>query len=181
MHSIHRRFGVLASLAILSVGAFSHSEIRSKEANVTMSFRETEMKLTNATVHWISPTLFQIEIGDNHDACKLSRIFNQELSCLDQELNPCSHLKKDQGIRQQRGFKFPVHSTHGPLGVSGTSEPTREIKSLHCSSIVIEPIIRTTKKIADVLILIRRIRVSELTIKLCKEWRVKRSLYKANL
>jgi hypothetical protein len=131
MHIIHRRFGVLASLMILSVGAFSHSEIPSKEANVTMSFRETEMDLTNATVHCLSPTQLQIEVGDKRDACELSRIFNQEL-------DPCSHLKKEQGIRQQRGFKSPVHSTHGPLGVS-TSEPTREIKSLRCSFIVIEP------------------------------------------
>ena len=120
MHSIHRRFCVLASLAILSVGAFSHSEIPSKEANVTMSFRETEMELTNTTVHWISPTLFQIEVGDNHDACELSRIFNQELS-------PCSHSEKEEGIRKQRGLDVPVRSAHGPLS---TSEPTREIKSL---------------------------------------------------
>jgi hypothetical protein len=104
-----------------------------------MSFRETEMELTNATVHWISPTLFQIEVGDNRDACELSRIFNQEL-------NPCSHLKKEQGIRHQRGFKFPLHSTHGPLGVSvSTSDPTREIKSLRCSFIVIEPINQVKK------------------------------------
>ena len=119
MHSIYQRFCVLASLAILSVGAFSHSEIPSKEANATMSFRETEMELTNATVHWISPTLFQIEVGDNHDACELSRIFNQELS-------PCSHSENEEGIHKQRGLKYPVRSAHhGPLS---TSEPTREIK-----------------------------------------------------
>ena len=118
MHSIHRRFCVLASFAILSVSAFSHSEIPSKEANVTMSFRKTEMELTNATVHWISPTLFQIEVGDNHDACELSRIFNQELS-------PCSHSEKKEGIHKQLGLDVPVRSAHGPLS---TSEPTREIK-----------------------------------------------------
>jgi hypothetical protein len=118
MHIIHRRFCVLASLAILSVGAFSHSEIPSKEANVTMSFHETEMELTNTTVHWISPTMFQIEVGDNHDACELSRIFNQELS-------PCSHSGNEEGIHKQRGLDVPVRSTHGPLS---TSEPTREIK-----------------------------------------------------
>jgi hypothetical protein len=138
MQSIHRRFGVLASLMILSVGAFSYSEIPSKEANVTMSFRETEMELTNATVHWISPTLFQIEVGDNRDACELSRIFNQELS-------PCSHSENEEGIRKQRGLDVPVRSAHGPLS---TSEPTREIKILRCSFIVIEPIIEL-KKIAD--------------------------------
>ena len=120
MHIIHRRVCVLASLAILSVGAFSHSEIPSKEANVTMSFRETAMELTNTTVHWISPTLFQIEVGDNHDACELSRIFNQELS-------PCSHSENEEGIHKQRGLDVPVRSAHGPLS---TSEPTREIASL---------------------------------------------------
>jgi hypothetical protein len=41
MHSIYLRFCVLASLAILSVGASSQPETPSKEANVTMSFRET--------------------------------------------------------------------------------------------------------------------------------------------
>ena len=120
MHSICLRFCVLASLAVLSVGAFSHSEIPSKEANVTMSFRETEMELTNTTVHWISPTLFQIEVGDNHDACELSRIFNQEIS-------PCSHSEKEEGIRKQRGLDVSVRSAHGLLS---TSEPTREITSL---------------------------------------------------
>jgi hypothetical protein len=120
MHSICLRFCVLATLAILSVGAFSQSEIPSKEANVTMSFRETEMELTNTAVHWISPTLFQIEVGDSHDACELSRIFNQELS-------PCSHSENEEGIRKQRGLNIPVRSAHGPLS---TSEPTREIASL---------------------------------------------------
>ena len=118
MHSIYQRFCVLASLALLSVGAFSHSEIPSKEANVTMSFRETAMELTNTTVHWISPTLFQIEVGDNRDACELSRIFNQELS-------PCSHSENEEGIHKQRGLDVPVRSSHGPLS---TSELTREIK-----------------------------------------------------
>jgi hypothetical protein len=122
MHSIYRRVCVLASLTILSVGAFSHSEIRSKEipskeANVTITFREKEMKLTNTTVHWISPTLFQIEVGDNRDACELSRIFNQELE-------PCSHVENKEGIRQQRGLEFTVRSARSPLS---TSEPTREI------------------------------------------------------
>ena len=121
MHSIHRRFCVLASLAILSVGAFSHSEIPSKEANVTMSFRETEMELTNTTVHWISPTLFQIEVGDNRDACELSRIFNQEL-------NPCPHVENEGGVRQQRDMGVSVRSPHTPLTIS-SSEPTREIKN----------------------------------------------------
>jgi hypothetical protein len=115
MPIIHRRFCVLASLAILSVGAFSYSEIPSKEANVTMSFRETELELTNTTVHWISPTLFQIEVGDNHDACELSRTFNQELS-------PCSHSENEEGIHKQRGLDVPVRSAHGPLS---TSEPAR--------------------------------------------------------
>jgi hypothetical protein len=115
MHSIYRRVCVLA---ILSVGAFSHSEIPSKEANVTMSFRETEMELTNTMVHWISPALFQIEVGDNRDACELSRIFNQELS-------PCPHSENEEGIRKQRGLDVPVRSAHGLLS---TSEPTREIK-----------------------------------------------------
>jgi hypothetical protein len=119
---MYRRFGVLVSIAVLSVGAFSHSEISSKEVNVTMSFREMSMELTNTTVHWISPTLFQIEVGDNHDACELSRIFNQEL-------NPCSHSKKEEGIRKQRGMDVPVRSAHGPIS---TSEPTREIASLRC-------------------------------------------------
>jgi hypothetical protein len=85
-----------------------------------MSFREMSMDLTNTTVHWISPTLFQIEVGDNHDACELSRIFNQEL-------NPCSHSEKEEGIRKQHGLDVPVRSAHGPLS---TSEPTREITSL---------------------------------------------------
>jgi hypothetical protein len=119
MHILYRPFCVLASLAILSV-AFSHSEIPSKEANVTMSFRETEMELTNTTVHWISPTQFQIEVGNNRDACELSRIFNQELSL-------CSHSEKEEGIHKQRGLDIPVRSAHGPLS---TSEPTCEITSL---------------------------------------------------
>jgi hypothetical protein len=128
MHSIYRHFCVLASLAILSVGAFPHSEIPSKEANVTMSFREMAIELTNTTVHWISPTLFQIEVGDNRDACELSRIFNQELG-------PCSHSENEEGIHKQRGFGVPVRSAHGPLS---TSEPIREITSLRCSFIIIE-------------------------------------------
>jgi hypothetical protein len=117
IQSIHRRFCVLASLAILSVGGFSHSEISSKAANRTMSFPEMSMELTDTTVPWISPTLFQIEVGDNHDACELSRIFNEEL-------NPCSHSEKEEGIRKQRGLDVPVRSAHGPFS---TSEPTREI------------------------------------------------------
>jgi hypothetical protein len=120
MHIIYQRFCVLALLAILSVGAFSHSEIRSKKANVTLCFRETEMDLANTTVHWISPPLFRIEVGDSHNACELSRIFNQELTC-----NLCSHVENEESICQQRGLNVPVRSPHGPLS---TSEPTREIK-----------------------------------------------------
>jgi hypothetical protein len=127
MHSIYRRFGVLASLAILSVGAISNSEISSKEANVTMSFRKMSMEPTNTTVHWISPTLFQIELGDNRDACELSRIFNEELNT---GINPCLN----KGIRKQRGLDVPVRSAHGPLS---HSEPTCEITSLRCSLIII--------------------------------------------
>jgi hypothetical protein len=120
MHSIYRRFCVvLASLTILSVGAFSHSEIRSKEANTTFSFHETETELTNTTVHWISPTLFQIEVGDNRDACELSRIFKQEL-------NPCPDVENEGGIRQQRDMDLSVRSPRAPLTIS-SSEPAREI------------------------------------------------------
>jgi hypothetical protein len=130
MHSIYRRFGVLASLAILSVGAFSHSEISSKEANVTMSFREMSMELTNTTVlqTWqnarataekdYKALLLQIDKAKAHDLAHLKE-----------------KIEREKLTTYQQDLRVPVRSAHGPLS---NSEPTREITSLRCSFIIIE-------------------------------------------
>jgi hypothetical protein len=72
-----------------------------------MSFRETEIELTKKHDYPLDfvYAVPNIEVGDNRDACELSRIFNQELK-------PCSYVEKEEGIGQQRGLDIPVRSAH---------------------------------------------------------------------
>jgi hypothetical protein len=130
MHSFYRRFGVLASLAILLVGAFSHSETSSKEANVLYrADREImSMELTNTIV-----------LIDANNAALHNKIavFEDELSKL-KDLVAVNDARRAQLKEDDKRVRppSPARSSHGPLS---TSEPTREITKLALFvSIIIE-------------------------------------------